>query len=112
MDNKRSNGMKVKLANASKKLEKGLKKYALPAKDTGALDASIKSKGYDYTTTGTMAIKAEVINYGKYVNANKKSKGFNFIEKAIDDVREDITEEIIEQQINDMMMNFRIRDKK
>lgn len=108
----RSNEMKKTLSNASKKLEKSLKKHALPAKDTGALDASIKSKGYDYVSTGKMAIKAEVINYGKYVNANKKSKGYEFIPKAIDDIRDDITADIVKQQIGDLMAEFKIRDIK
>lgn len=95
-----------KLHNQSKQFAKSLKKYALPNKDTGYLDYTIKSNGYDNKGNDTYAIKAEAVFYAKYLNAKT-----NFIDRAISDVLPSMIYDIKDFEFKDLKYRFEIQDQ-
>ena len=96
--------MNSTLHNQSKKLEKALKKYALPNKDTGYLDTSIKSAGYE-NNGDSFKIKCEAVYYAKYLNGRT-----DFINKAIDEVLPAVLNDIVKTEVDYLMQNFTIGD--
>ncbi len=94
------------LHDASKALEKELRKNALPSKLTGALDKSFKSKGYEINGD-FYTIKVEAMHYAKFVDGGlNKQRAKDFITKSITNVIDDETDNIIKHQYDEMEKLF------
>lgn len=100
------NDIRNVLHNASKSLEKELRKNAKPSELTGALDKSFKSKGYEINGD-FYTIKVEANFYAKYVDGGKnKQRAKDFITKSITTVIDDETDNIIKHQYDEMEKLF------
>lgn len=102
----KNNEIRNILHNASKSLEKELRKNAKPSELTGALDKSFKSKGYEINGD-FYTIKVEAMYYAKYVDGGKnKQRAKDFITKSITNVIDDNTDNIIKHQYDQMEKLF------
>lgn len=107
----KNNELRNILHNASKELEKELKKNALPSKKTGSLDKSFKSRGYEIKGD-VYVIKCDANYYAKYVNAHENAKAKNFIDKSIKTIIDDQTDNIIKSQYNGVEYLFSVSPTK